>query len=182
MIRIVPHARYRGEMEPPDVTPPQTNADEERAVKVRWFSTLVTVGLIVFCNVLLLFGVWVSGVNLDELVKTPDFFNAKEDVCLRLTWERVSGAADPVRLCSEWINLADPSGTPHHLSKDIAVRKGPDGQYYVDRSVRADFRLFGLALFVGAVLLFGLWARRYLVSRYRLQLGMAGSRSSSSLH
>jgi len=169
-------------MELPCTTPPQTSADEERAVKVRRFSTMVTAGLIVFCNVLLLFGVWVSGVNLDELVKTPDFFNAKEDVCLRLTWERVSGAADPVRLCSEWINLADPSGTPHHLSKDIAVRRGPDGKYYVDRSVRADFRLFGLALFVGAVLLFGLWARRYLVSRYRLQLVLAGPRSSSSLH
>ena len=38
--------------------------------------------------------------------------------------------------------------------------------------------LVALALFVGAVLLFGLWARRYLVSRYRLQLEMATPRSS----
>ena len=143
---------------------------------------MVTAGLIVFCNVVLLLGVWVSGVNLDELVITPDLFNAKEDICLRLTWERVPGVSDPVRLCSEWINLADPSGKPHHLSKDIAVRQGPDGQYYFDRGVRSDFRLVGLALFVGAVLLFGMWARRYLVSRYRLQLGMAGPRSSSGLH
>jgi hypothetical protein len=162
--------------------PPDPDSDEKQAAKIRRFATLVTAGLIVFCNVVLLFGVWVSGVNLDELVKTPDLFNAKEDVCLRLTWERVSGAVDPVRLCSEWINLADPSGEPHHLPKDIAVRQGPDGQYYFDRSVRADFRLLGLALFVGAVLLFGLWARRYLVSRYRLQLGLAGPRSSSGLH
>jgi len=155
---------------------------EKCAAKVRRFATLVTVGLIVFCNVVLLFGVWVSGVNLDELVKTPDLFNAKEDVCLRLTWERIPGASDPVRLCSEWINLADPSGKPHYLAKDIAVRQGPDGRYYFDRGVRPDFRLLGLALFVGAVLLFGMWARRYLVSRYRLQLGMAAPRSSSGLH
>ena len=160
----------------------EQDSEETRAAKVRQFTTLVTVGLIVFCNVILLFGVWVSGVNLDELVKTPELFNAKEDVCLRLTWERVSGVMDPVRLCSEWINLADPSGKPHHLPKDIAVRQGPDGKYYFDRGVRADFRLLGLALFVGAVLLFGLWARRYLVSRYRLQLGMAGPSSSSDLH
>jgi hypothetical protein len=158
------------------------DSDEKRAAKVRRFATLVTAGLIVFCNVVLLFGVWVSGVNLDELVKTPDLFNAKEDVCLRLTWERISGASDPVRLCSEWINLADPSGKPHYLAKDIAVRQGPDGQYYFDRGVRPDFRLLGLALFVAAVLLFGMWARRYLVSRYRLQLGMAAPRSSSGLH
>ena len=68
-----------------------------------------------------------------------------------------------MRLCSEWIKLADPSGKPHQLTKDIAVRRGPDGQYYVDRGVRPDFRLLGLALFVGVVLLFGMWARRYLV-------------------
>ncbi|HET9865773.1 MAG TPA: hypothetical protein VFQ06_00670 [Nitrospira sp.] len=156
--------------------------EEKRAAKIRRFVSVVTAGLIVFCNVLLLFGVWVSGVNLDELVKTPDLFDAKEDVCLRLSWERVKGATDPVRLCSEWIKLADPSGKPHQLTKDIAVKRGPDGQYYVDRGVRPDFRLLGLALFVGVVLLFGMWARRYLVSRYRLQIGPADSRSSSGLH
>ena len=164
------------------IAPSDLDADEKCSAKVRRFATVVTVGLIILCNVVLLFGVRVSGVNLDELVKTPDFFNAKEDVCMRLTWERISGAPDPVRLCSEWIKLADPSGTPHHLTKDIAVRQGPDGRYYVDPGVRSDFRLLGLALFVGAVLLCGLWARRYLVSRYRLQLGMAAPRSSSGLH
>jgi hypothetical protein len=143
---------------------------------------VVTAGLIVLCNVVLLFGVWVSGVNLDELVKTPDLFDAKEDVCLRLSWERVAGAEEPVRLCSEWIKLADPSGKPHQLAKDIAVRRGPDGRYYVDRGVGPDFRLLALALFVAVVLTFGIWARRYLVSRYRLQLSSTASRTSSGLY
>jgi hypothetical protein len=156
--------------------------DDGRAVKVRRYATLVTVGMIILCNVLLLFAVWASGVNLDELAKTPDLFNAKQDICLRLTWQRVTGAAEPVRLCSEWINLADPSGAPHLLSQDIKVQRGPDGQYYIDRGVRADFRLLGLALFVGTVLLFGMWVRRYLVSRYRVQLDMAASRGSIYLH
>ena len=93
----------------------------------------------------------------------------------------VTGAADPVRLCSEWITLADPSGKPHHLTKDIAVRRGPDGQYYVDPGVRSDFRLLALALFVGVVLAIGMWIRRYLVKRYRLQLDPAASRSASGL-
>jgi hypothetical protein len=161
---------------------PEPESDEQRGAKVRRFAMVVTAGLIVLCNVVLLFGVWASGVNLDELVKTPDFFNAREDICLRLTWERVSGAADPVRLCSEWIKLADPSGKTHHLTQDIAVRRGPDGQYYVDRQVGPDFRLLALALFVGVVLLSGMWARRYLVGRYRVQLDPAASRSSSGLH
>jgi hypothetical protein len=156
--------------------PPQPELNEEHAAKVRRFSRLVTAGLIVFCNLVLLSGLWASGINLDELVSTPDVFNAKEDVCLRLTWERVTGAADPVRLCSEWIKLADPSGQPHQLTKDLAVRRGPDGRYYVDPGVRSDFRLLALALFVAVVLLFGMWIRRYLVARYRLQLDPAATR------
>ncbi len=152
------------------------------AAKIRRFAIVVTLGMIVLCNCILLLGVWVSGVNLDELVKTPDLFNSKEDICLRLTWQRVAGAAEPVRVCSEWINLADPTGKPHLLAKDVKVRQGPDGQYYFDKGIRADFRLLGLALYVGAVLLFGMWARRYLVSRYRLQLNLAEPQGSIGLH
>jgi hypothetical protein len=153
----------------------EVGSKEKCAEKVRRFAMGVTFGLIVLCNFILLFGVWVSGVNLDELVKTPDLFDSKQDVCLRLTWQRVNGIPDPVRLCSEWINLADPSGNPHQLAKDIKVRQGPDGHYYFDRGYQADFRLLGLAVFVGLVLSAGMWARRCLVSRYRLHLGMAES-------
>ena len=42
-------------------------------------------------NAILLAGLRLSGINLDDLVKTPDFFNAKQDVCLRLTWQSVPG-------------------------------------------------------------------------------------------
>ena len=161
---------------------PQSGSDEQRAAKIRRFTRLVTAALIVLCNVLLLVGLRISGINLDELVSTPEVFNAKEDVCLRLTWERVTGAEEPVRLCSEWIKLADPSGKPHQLTKDIVVRRGPDGQYYVDAGVRSDFRLLALALSVVAVLVFGTWTRRYLVNRYRLQLEPAAPRSASGSH
>jgi hypothetical protein len=68
------------------------------------------------------------------------------------------------------------------LAKDVAVQRGPDGQYYLDAGVRSDFRLLALALFVGAVLLFGMWARRYLVNRYRLLRDPAASRGVSGLH
>lgn len=152
---------------------PSLSDAQGRAAKVRRFSMAVTIGLIVLCNCILLFGLWVSGVNLDELMKAPDLFDSKHDICLRLTWQRVSGAAEPVRLCSEWINLADPSGTTHVLAKDVKVHQGPNGQYYFDQGIQPDFRLLGMAMFVGAVLLFGWWARRYLVARYNMHLDMA---------
>ncbi len=164
------------------VAPSEQGSEAGRAAKVSRFAKLVTVGMIILCNCVLLFGVWVSGVNLDELMKAPDLFDSKQDVCLRLTWQRINGVPDPVRVCSEWINLADPSGVPHHLAKDVKVRQGPDGQYYFDRSIHADFRLLGLALFVGAVLSTGMWLRRRLVARYRLRLDTAEAHSSMCLH
>jgi len=147
--------------------------DESRNRRVRRFSSRLSIVLMVVCNGVLLLGVWASGVNLDELVKTPDVFNAKQDVCLRMTWQRVMGTAEPVRLCSEWINLADPSGKSHQLQQDAQIRQGADGHFYIDRGVHADYRLLGLVLFVATVIVFGLMAKWYLVNRYRLRLEAA---------
>ena len=98
--------------------------DRRRADKIRRFSLAVSLVLMVLCNAILLGGLALSGINLDDLVKTPDFFNAKQDVCLRLSWQSVPGAHEPVRLCSEWLNLADPSGKPHYLQPDTKLKKG----------------------------------------------------------
>jgi hypothetical protein len=150
--------------------------EASRNALVRRFSLRVTLVLIVLCNAVFLFGVWGSGVNLDELVQTPDLFNPTSDICLRLTWQRLAGAPDPVRLCSEWINLSDPTGKPHLLDANTKVKQGPDGRYYVDRAVSADYRLVGFVGFAGAVLMSGMLIRRYLVARYRLQLERAALR------
>jgi hypothetical protein len=149
----------------------QPMTDEcRRADKIRRFSLAVSLVLMVLCNAILLGGVALSGINLDDLVKTPDFFNAKQDVCLRLTWQALPGASEPVRLCSEWLNLSDPSGMTHYLQPDTKLKKGPDGQYYVDRGVQADYRLLLLMLFVAAIIIGGVWAKWFLVNRYRLRL------------
>lgn len=153
-----------------------------RNARVRRFNSWVTWVLIVLCNVVFLAGIRMSGVNLDELVKTPDLFNPASDICLRLSWQRLTGASDPVRLCSEWINLSDPSGKPHLLDKGMKVRQGADGRYYFDRGIQADYRLMAFVGFVAAVILSGLVVRRYLVSRYRLQLELAASRNSAVMH
>jgi hypothetical protein len=146
-----------------------------RASRLRRFKAAVSLALILLCNAILLVGIWASGVNLDELVKTPEFFNSKQDICLRLAWQRVAGAAEPMRICSEWINLSDPSGKTHHIQKDMKVRQGTDGHFYVDGGVQADYRLLGIALFVAIVIALGVVIKRYLVSRYRLHLeGVAG--------
>lgn len=158
-------------------------ADErQRARKVRRFSIVVSVVLMILCNAVLLGGLRVSGINLDDLVKTPDLFNAKQDVCLRLSWQSLAGASEPIRLCSEWINLSDPSGKTHVLQKDTKLKQGPDGHYYVDRGIQADYRLLMLVLFVAVVILGGVVAKWFLVSRYRLHLESVDHHHASLVH
>jgi len=156
--------------------------DQRRASKVRRFTVGVSLAIMILCNAIVLFGLWASGINLDELAATPDVFNSKQDICLRLGWKSVAGATDPVRLCSEWINLSDPSGKTHQIQRELKLKQGPDGQYYVDRGVRADYRLLILMLFVVAVIAFGLVAKWYLVSRYRLRLESVAGQGASLVH
>ena len=144
--------------------------DARRMRKVQRFSLMASLVLMVLCNGVLFAGFKLSGINLDDLVRTPEFFNAKQDVCLRLAWRSVPEVNDPVRLCSEWLNLSDPTGRPHSLAPEATLKKGLDGQYYVDQGVRADYRLLMLIFFVTAIIIGGVRAKWFLVNRYRLRL------------
>ena len=156
--------------------------DQRRAKRVRRFAIGVSLAMMVFCNAIVLVGLWASGINLDELAMPPDAFNAKKDICLRLGRQSVTGAADPVPLCTEWINLSDPSGKTHQIHREIMLRQGPNGQYYVDRGIHADYRLLILMLFVVAVIAFGLVAKWYLVGRYRQRLESAAGYGAALVH
>jgi hypothetical protein len=131
--------------------------------------------MIVLCNVIFLFVLWGSGVNLDSLIRTPDLFDPTQDVCLRLGWHKVTGAADPVELCNEWINLSDPSGETHRFQTDTKVVRGTDGKLYFDHPARVDYRLFLLGTFVVVVIVLGMLLKRYLIARYRVWLEASGT-------
>jgi len=165
-----------------DVETEATGDAQPRKALVRRFARVVSLAMMILCNAIVLVGLWASGINLDELVTTPDVFNAKQDICLRLGWQSVTGAADPVPLCSEWINLSDPSGKTHQLQREIKLRQGPDGQYYMDRGIHADYRLLILMLFFMVFIAFGLVVKWYLVSRYRLRLESAAGHGASLIH
>lgn len=156
--------------------------EARRLNKIQRFSLIISLMLMVLCNAVLFAGLKLSGINLDDLVRTPEFFNAKQDVCLRLAWRSVLEVNDPVRLCSEWLNLSDPTGTPHYLAPETKLKKGLDGQYYIDHGVQADYRLLMLIFFVTAIIIGGVRAKWFLVNRYRLRLESTdGDRPSSVL-
>src|SRR5437016_1526738 len=168
---------------PMDVKTTVTDDAEARKALVRRFARLVSLVLIIICNAIVLVALWASGINLDELVATPDVFNSKHDICLRFAWQPVAGTGDPIRICSEWINLSDPSGKTHQLQREVKFREGPEGgQYYVDQGEHVDYRLLILVLAVVAVIVFGLVVKWYLVSRYQLRLESSAGHEASLGH
>jgi hypothetical protein len=150
---------------------------EEKSRLVRRFRLLTTIGMIILCNAIFLLGIWGSGVNLDALIRTPETFNPIKDICLRLTWRKVTGDDQPVRLCSEWINLSDPSGNTHALQKETEVVKDADGKLYFNHGPQVDYRLFLFGLFVVAIMAFGMLLRRYLIRRYEMRLEGSGGKA-----
>ncbi len=138
-----------------------------RQRRVRRFTVLVTLTLIIVCNAVILLGVRASGINLDLAWRTPDRFDSNRDECLRYTWHKVSGVQQPVRLCYEWINLSDPSGNTHTFQPGTEIVLGTDGRLHYAQGERVDSRLWLLLAFAGAVLAAGMALSRFLITRYR---------------
>ena len=100
----------------------------------------VTLGMMVLCNAIFLGGdVDQRGQNRQAEDRFPDVFNAAQDICLRFTWHQVEGDQQLVRLCAEWIDLADPTGETHTFQKDTEVIKGGDGRLYYEYGSRVDY-------------------------------------------
>jgi hypothetical protein len=170
----VAHKSDRQTQGEPEPTAQSRPPSDQSLRQLRRYTISVTVLLILACNSVFLLGIWGSGVNLDSVFRTPDIFNAAKDICLRQGWQKVAGMEKPIRLCSEWINLSDPSGETHKFQQDTAVVKGADGHLYFDRGLLADYRLFLFAGFVAALVAGGIAVKRYLIARYRARLGLAG--------
>lgn len=156
-----------GATQDPVAAPPDP---ERHARLVRRYATRVTVVLMVLCPALFLAGMWASGVDSEQVWRVSERFSPANDVCLRLGWQKVAGKDDLVQVCSEWIQLSDPSGATHRLSKATKVLEAADGRLYFDDGARADWHLAAYVAFVGAILAFGWFVRRLLVARYRRQL------------
>lgn len=145
-------------------------AEALRQRRLRRFSVLVTLTLIVACNAVIFAGLWASGINVETLFRTPDLFNPGRDVCLRYNWRKVSGVPEPIRVCYEWINLSDPSGNTHTFQPDTDIVLGADGKLHYARGADVDARLPLLLAFIVAVLAGGIALSKFLIARYRMRL------------
>lgn len=158
--------------------PEQTAAAAElRAKKVRRFASGISVVMMVLCNAVFLFGIWVTGVNFERLVRTPDKYDSTHDICLRLAYKHIPGADNPVQFCSEWLNLSDETGKTHTFQKETEIKQGADGKFYFDYGPLVDYRLFAVGAFVVGIIAGGIRVTRCLVNRYRVRLEAAARHS-----
>ena len=138
--------------------------------RFRWFRLGITLVLIVVCNVLLLGGLWVSGLDLDFVLTNSELYDPVSSYCVRVVWKTVLGVDSPVQVCSEWLDTTDPTGQVHALRKNEPLAMGSDGNLYYLNARKADHQLLGLVVFTFAVIFLGMWVKRFLINWYQLRL------------
>lgn len=143
-------------------------ADEFRRVKR--FTHIVTIGLILGCNALLLLGLWVSGVDLESTLAKPELYDPANGHCVGVQWTKVAGAEGLVKVCTEWIDFSDISGQTHFLPPGKPLAMGADGNLYFPGQSTENYRLIALMIFAIVVVVSGMWVKRQLIAKYQIRL------------
>ena len=159
-------------MEPPILE------DAEKSRRVQRFTRLVTIGLIVGCNALLLLGLWVSGVDLEAALAKPELYDPANGHCVGVQWTKVAGAEGWIKVCSEWIDFSDISGQTHSLPLGKALAMGADGNLYFPGQSTENYRLIALMIFAIVVMATGMWMKRLVIAKYQIRLQSLDHRST----
>lgn len=151
-------------------------ADESR--RVQRFTHIVTIGLILGCNALLLLGLSVSGVDLESTLAKPELYDPANGHCVGVQWTKVAGAEGLVKVCTEWIDFSDISGQTHFLAQGKALAMGADGNLYFPGQSTENYRLIALMIFAIVVVVSGMWVKRQLIAKYQIRLQSFYNRST----
>ncbi len=151
---------------------------EEKSRRVKRFTTIVTIGLMIGCNALLLLGLWVSGVDLETTLAKPELYDPANGHCIGVQWAKVAGAEGLVKVCTEWIDFSDMTGKTHSLPPGRMLAMGADGNLYFSGQSGENYRLIALMIFAIVVMASGIWIKRRLIANYHLRLQSVYHRST----
>lgn len=151
---------------------------EEKSRRVKRFTNIVTIGLMIGCNALLLLGLWVSGVDLETTLAKPELYDPANGHCIGVQWAKVAGAEGLVKVCTEWIDFSDMSGQTHSLPSGRMLAMGADGNLYFSGQSGENYRLIALMIFAIVVMASGIWIKRRLIANYHLRLQSVYHRST----
>ena len=159
-------------------TEPPVLEESDESRRVRRYTHVVTIGLILSCNALLLLGLWVSGLDLEAALAKPELFDPANGQCVGVQWKKVVGAEGLVKVCQEWIDFSDISGQTHTLAADRALAMGADGNLYIRGQSAENYRLIALTIFAIVVMAGGMWLKRQLIAKYQIRLQSINHRST----
>jgi hypothetical protein len=149
---------------------PEPADSPEISRRLRRFTLIVTVVLIVGCNALLLTGLWASGIDLERVLSKPELYDPANGHCVRVMWAKVEGTEGLVKVCTEWLDFSDMSGKTHVLPEGKNLAMGPDGHLYFSGETADNFRLIALMIFAIVVMASGMWMKRLLIAKYHQHL------------
>lgn len=135
-----------------------------------WFRRGITLVLIVTCNLILLGALWVSGLDLDFVLTNAELYDPRGGHCVRVAWAEVSGTEGLVRVCSEWLDVTDPTGQVHSLRPGEPLAVDGEGNLYYENARKAEPLLLGLMIFAAVVICLGTWSKRCLLTWYEMRL------------
>ncbi len=154
-------------MEPSFENTSRSGLSRDGTHRLNRFTLVVTIALILICNSLLLFGLWVSGLNLDVVLAKPELYDPSNGHCVGVVWSEVAGADGLVKVCSEWIDFSDISGATHTLPPNQPLAMDAEGNIYFPGQKAENYRLIALIIFAIVVTVVGMWMKRELITRYR---------------
>ncbi|MEO8325356.1 MAG: hypothetical protein ABI618_05865 [Nitrospirota bacterium] len=150
------------------------STDREESPKIarrlKRFTLVVTVALIIVCNALILTGLWVSGVDLEKILSKSELYDPENGHCVQVIWLKVVGVDGLVKVCSEWLDFSDISGETHLLPEGKTLAMGPDGNLYVSGHPAENYRLIALMIFAIVVIISGMWTKQMLIAKYQNRL------------
>lgn len=138
--------------------------------RLKRFTLVVTVALIIVCNALILTGLWVSGVDLEKILSKSELYDPVNGHCVQVTWLEVVGVDGLVKVCSEWLDFSDISGETHLFPEGKTLAMGPDGNLYVSGHPAENYRLIALMIFAIVVIISGMWTKQMLIAKYQDRL------------
>lgn len=145
-------------------------ADSGDARRIIWYTRVVSVVLIIVCNGFLVLGWWLSGVDLETSLSKPEIYDVKSHYCVGVKWMKIDDVDQPMKVCTAWLDLSDPSGQTHTLRQGHPLTVGADGELHYADQRNEDYRLIALVIFVMLVFGAGMWVKQYMIARYTRRL------------
>lgn len=151
--------------------------DDVRRLELRIYARRVTWGIVFIGGLILVGGLQLSGIDLDDLENKTRTFKPSRHVCLRTDWlETTEGDKDRVQFCVEWIDLGDTSGKTHELVRDdLSIVKDRNGKIHTQLRTKVNYALIGTILFMVVLIMIGKRVQRYFIEKHRIRLGLAAT-------